>query len=167
MEENYYMNTVKAVMDKSDYQIYDDYLNIQLDNKFLDEIIDEKYSEGNYKGLIPTLLSMDNEEENKIVWERIMPQNGHKTLCPILMCPDDADFFCTIIIAEIENINDEIILWNKIGVNETEIWSETLLKYEYELIGQKVEWFDKIDTFKFEKNEYKEIINNEVRTNGT
>jgi hypothetical protein len=61
------MNTVKAVMDKSDYPIYNDYLNIQLDNKYLDEIIDEKYPEGNYKGLIPTLLSMDNEKENEIV----------------------------------------------------------------------------------------------------
>jgi hypothetical protein len=74
------------------------------------------------------------------------------------MCPDDADFSCTIIIVEIENKNDEIISWNKIGLNKTDVWNKDLRKYEYELIGQNVEWFDKIDPLKFCINEYKKMI---------
>ena len=74
------------------------------------------------------------------------------------MCPDDADFSCTIIIIEIENINDEIIRWNRIGENKTDIWNEGLQKFEYELIGQDVEWFNKIDMLKFKKNEYEEMV---------
>ncbi|MDR0443873.1 MAG: hypothetical protein LBH44_10745 [Treponema sp.] len=70
------MNEISAVMDKSDYPIYNDFLNIQIDNKFLDEILDEKYPENNYRGLIPTLLSMENDEENRIVWERILPNTN-------------------------------------------------------------------------------------------
>jgi hypothetical protein len=155
------MNTIKAVIDKSDYQIYDDFLNIQIDNKFLDELLDELYPEKSYRGLIPTLLPMGKEEEDRIIWERILPNNGYITLCPILMCPDDIDFSCTIIIAEIENKNDKIILWNKIGLNKTDIYHKKFFrkfKYRPEKIGQKVEWFNKIVTLIFSKNEYENMV---------
>jgi hypothetical protein len=154
------MNSIKASMDKSDYPIYDDYLNIKIDDQYLDEILDKMYPEKEYKGLIPTLLTMVDEEENRIVNERILPKNGSMTLCPILMCPDDCDFSCTIIIVEVENKNDEIILWKKIGLNNTNIyiWNEKLHKYEYELIGQNVEWFYEINTLEFSIIEYKKMI---------
>ena len=165
------MNIIKAVMDKSDFTIYNDYLNIKIDDQYLDEMLDQKYPEGNFKGLIPTLLSMENEEENKIVNERILPQNGCKALCPILMCPDDCDFSCTVIIAEIENKNDKVICWNKIGQNETDVWNKNLCKFEYELIGQDVEWFSIIEGLSFDIDEYKKMVelyrNNGVQHNYT
>jgi hypothetical protein len=149
------MNTIKGTIDKSGYPIYNDFLNIQIDDKYLDEILEENYPGENYKGLIPALLTMELERESKIVWERIKPETGEKTLCPILMCPDDCDFSCTLIIAEIENKDDEIILWNKIGLDETES-KETYNNPEK--IGSKIKWLNKINPLTFKKNEYDNVI---------
>ncbi|MDR1239536.1 MAG: hypothetical protein LBK27_05445 [Treponema sp.] len=156
------MNIIKTILDKSDYQIYGNFLNIQIDSNFLDEIIDEKYPEKGYKGLIPALLPMESEKESAIVWQRILPENGKKTLCPILMCPDDCDFTCIIIKAEIENKNNKMIYWNKIGINKTNVWQKKSpnkkYKYEPELIGNNVEWFEEIKLMEFSIDDYVNMI---------
>lgn len=145
------MNSIQAVFDKSDYEIYDDYPNYKIDSYFLDEKLAEFYPDKSLKGLVPTLLDwMINENESKIVWERIFPDKNETKNCPILMCPDDCDFSCIIIIAEIKNIDNQII-WERIGINKT---GET----ESEKIGSNVEWFDKYFSFKFNINEYTKMI---------
>ena len=106
------MNTIKAKIDKSDYEIYDDFLNVEIDGYWLDEKLDQLYPNNFYKGLIPTLLfALEIEAEKEVVWERILPKEKSTSICPILMCPDDCDFSCTIIVAEIET-SKHFIKWN-------------------------------------------------------
>jgi hypothetical protein len=146
------MNSIKGILDKSDYESYDDFLNFQVDSYWLDEKLEEIYPGNMYKGMVPTLLFwMEIEKEREIVWNRILPDEGQKTICPILMCPDDADFYCMLIDAEIENTGTTI-RWNRIGIDRTK-------EFEPEKIGSTVEWFDKVKQLEFEINEYTDMLN--------
>lgn len=141
------MNKIEGIQDKSDYEDYGDFINFRIDGYWLDEKLEELYPENGYKGHIPTLLyCMEREDEKAIVWKRILPSVNETTICPILMCPDDNDFSCTLIVAEIRNCGD-IIQWKQIGINKTK-------EPEAEKVGSTVEWFDKVKELNFSKEDY-------------
>jgi hypothetical protein len=141
------MNKIEGILDKSDYEIYYDFINYRIDGYWLDEKLDELYPNKMYKGLIPTLVDcMERKDEKAVVWKRILPNENETSICPILMCPDDNDFSCTLIIAEIRNCG-HIIQWKQIGVDETKEW-------DAEKVGSTVEWFDKVKELNFSKNDY-------------
>lgn len=145
------MNTIKAKIDKSDYEIYDDFMNFQIDGYWLDEKLDELFPNHMYKGLIPTLVfAMEIDKEKEIVWNRIMPNENNYSICPILMCPDDCDFSGTLIVAQIETLSDRII-WKRIGIDYTR-------EFEAEKIGTTVKWFDKMEPLEFLKSEYEVML---------
>ncbi|QXP59015.1 hypothetical protein [Olleya sp. HaHaR_3_96] len=144
------MNTIKAEIDKSDYGT-DEFLNLKIDGFWLDEKLEELYPNNMYKGLYPTLLfAMEIAQEEKVVWNRISPKLGEIAISPILMCPDDNDFSCTLILAEIENCKNTI-KWNKLGIDKT-------TEYDAEKVGFKVEWFEKISGFEFSKDDYENML---------
>ncbi|HEK18937.1 hypothetical protein [Mucilaginibacter sp.] len=145
------MNSISSRLDKSDYDIYDDFLNITIDGEFLDEMLDRYYPDLHCKGLIPTLLfAIENDDERKIVWERINPKPNSKAICAILMCPDDRDFSCTLIVAEIENIGNSIN-WNRIGIDVTN-------NPDPNKVGTDVNWFLEINKHTFSKESYLRLI---------
>ena len=144
------MNTIKVEIDKSEYNA-DDFANYRIDNFWLDEKLEELYPEKFYGGTIPTLLfGMEIPKEKEVVHKRILPNENETSICPILMCPDDCDFSCTLIVAEIQNCGN-IIKWNKIGIDKT-------TEFEAEKVGSKVEWFDKLNGFEFTKIEYDQML---------
>lgn len=145
------MNSIHCKLDKSDYDAYPDFMNFEVDGVWLDEMLDELYPGQEYKGLVPTLLYwMELESERKVVWQRILPEAGQKSICPILMCPDDCDFFCTLLDAEIENTGSTI-KWNRIGFDKTE-------SYEPEKIGSTVHWFEKAPVLEFPLENYEAML---------
>lgn len=145
------MNKIEAKIDVSDFEGIDNYLNIKIDNKWLDETLEYLHPNNFLKGLVPTLLFwMEIDQEIDVVWKRILPNPGIVSFCPILMCPDDCDFSCTLIIAEIEN-KDDHIFWNKLGLDKT---------YELnpEMVGSTVDWFETPTGLCFDMKEYKKLI---------
>ena len=145
------MNKIKAAVDISEYEDNYSFLNFRIDGCWLDEKLEELYRGKGYKGLVPTLLfSLEGEEEKKLVWNRILPAVGEITICPILMCPDDCDFSCTLIVAEIENWGDSI-KWNRMGIDKS-------VSLEAEKVGTKVDWFYKFGELEFAAEEYSEMI---------
>ena len=139
------MNTLAAKLDTSDYG-YEDYLNYNIDGYWLDKILEETYPGNFFVGTIPTLSGMVVKEEEKMVWQRILPGKGKTTICPILMCPDDLDFSCTLIVAQIENTEDSI-KWSKIGLDKTTNFSP-------QNVGTVVEWLEAVGPFEFSKTDY-------------
>ena len=98
-----FMNRIQAIRGKSEYSL-SDHLMIAVDGRPLDQHINVFDIEGRhgYNGLVPTLLDwLESEQERAVVWTRILPEIGATTICPVLMCPDDCDFSCTIVVAEI------------------------------------------------------------------
>ncbi|WP_312555266.1 hypothetical protein [Empedobacter brevis] len=147
------MNQIESRLNKSDDEDYWDFLNYRIDGFWLDEKLDEIYPGNMFKGLIPTLVYwMERKDEKEIVWKRILPNENETTICPILMCPDDNDFSCTLIVAEIRNCGN-IIQWRRLGLDKTNEW-------EADKVGMKVEWFDKIPEFNFLKQDYIRMLEN-------
>lgn len=145
------MNSIQCLTDKSDYEIYGDFLNFKIDGYWLDEKLEELIPGNMYKGMIPTLLfAMEIDNEKEVVWRRIFPSKGTIVNCPVLMCPDDCDFSCTLIIAEIENRGDTV-RWNKLGVDKTTEW-------EADKVGSSVEWFDCCEVLEFSIAEYQKML---------
>jgi hypothetical protein len=145
------MNKIKARTDQSDFENHFEFLNFQIDGFWLDEKLEGLYPGNSYKGLVPTLVYwMSVEEERDLVWNRIFPAEGEKTICPILMCSDDCDFSCTLIVAEIENWGN-IIVWNRIGIDTTPFRRS-------ENVGLQIDWFRKIGVLEFDLEEYLEMV---------
>lgn len=145
------MNKIEGLLDKSDYEGYWDFINYHIDGYWLDEKIDELYPGNDYRGLIPTLVYwMEREDEKAVVWKRILPEVNTTSICPILMCPDDNDFSCTLIVAEIKNLGDSI-QWKKIGIDKTD-------NIDAEKVGSVVEWFSGFNELSFPAEEYYAMI---------
>lgn len=141
------MNKIEGILDKSDYEGYWDFINYRVDGYWLDEKLEELYPGQMYRGLIPTLVFwMEREDEKAVVWKRILPDGEETAICPILMCPDDNDFSCTLIVAEVSNGGD-VVRWKRLGLDMTRAW-------EAEKVGSTVEWFDKIPELVFSKQDY-------------
>lgn len=147
------MNKIEGLLDQSDYEGYLDFINFRVDGYWLDEKLGELYPDQWFKGMVPTLVYwMERNDEKEVVWQRILPNENEPSVCPILMCPDDADFSCTIIVAEIFNFG-EIIQWKRIGLNKTKEW-------EAEMVGTTVEWFEKFPVLNFHKSDYLQMLDN-------
>jgi hypothetical protein len=147
------MNKIQGILDKSDYEGYYDYVNFFIDDFWLDEKLEELYPGNLYKGLIPTLSYwMNREDERNLVWKRIIPDENEVKVCPILMCPDDLDFSCTTIVAEIQNYGT-YIQWKRLGINEAISW-------EADTVGTQVRWLELFPKFDFEKTDYIRMLEN-------
>ncbi len=138
-------DSISAKIIKSRY--YDVmHLHFFINDKELDELLEKADPGKNYLGLVPTLLSwLDEENERKFVWESAKLEENVSKIFPILMCPDDCDFSCTIILAEVFS-NGDSIYWKRIGLDARENILDSF--------GSKVKWINNIGSFVFRKNEY-------------
>jgi hypothetical protein len=93
------------------------------------------------------------ENEFQVVWERILPIDILSSIAPILMCPDDLDFSCSLVVAKVQ-ITDQTVIWEKIGFDNT---NESVINPN--TVGQEVIWFDTVNEFQFNLNQYMECIN--------
>ena len=141
------MNKIEAVWDKSNSKNLQDFLNIQVDDYFLNKNLEELYQDEMYKNLIPTFLF---KLEKDIVWTRILPFENQVTICPILMCPGSGDDSYTLIVAEIENLGQSI-KWNQLGVDKTK-------GQEPEVMGSTIDWLDKVQPLEFEIEQYMNMV---------
>jgi hypothetical protein len=133
---------------KSKY-IEEDHIRILIDNKPLDEILHELYPEQSLLGLIPTITDWIRlESEAQFVFERFATSNN--AVLPILMCPDDCDLWCTLVVAEVVK-NESQIIWKRIGIDESQ---KNEMIDSYESIGIKVKWLDKVKEMIFNKENY-------------
>ncbi|MBA9087892.1 hypothetical protein FHR92_004385 [Fontibacillus solani] len=126
---------------------------ILVDGISLDKIIDEQYPDRFFLGLIPTIVDwMTLRKEAYLVQRRFNTSQGIHIL-PILMCPDDCDLTCTLIVAEVE-VSEKLVKWKRIGV-DTSRYDESCVYEEY--IGTEVEWLDKIPELIFRKEDYEQL----------
>lgn len=51
------MNSIRGILDKNDYEIYDDFFNFQVYGYWLDEKLEELYPGNMFKGTVPTPTS--------------------------------------------------------------------------------------------------------------
>jgi len=143
------MNRIQAKYIKSEYS-KDAHLTINVDGKSLDKFLHDLYPDKNLIGLVPTLLDwLENSKERQLVWDRL--ESDSRQFVPILMCPDDVDLWCTVIIAEIEKV-DNSVKWLRLGIDSS--GSENMP----DSIGTTIDWFDKVEPMEFDRNEYERFV---------
>lgn len=123
---------------------------IYIDGIPLDHILNKYYPDDSFLGLIPPIVDwMSVDEESKLV-ENTFEAADKVKIIPILMCPDDCDLSCTLIVAEVETILDQV-RWNRIGIDRNN---------PYDLINQNkfieigVTWLDKVPIMNFQNEDY-------------
>ncbi|MBD2847688.1 hypothetical protein IDH44_21055 [Paenibacillus sp. IB182496] len=128
---------------------------IVLDGVPLDAYLHHLYPNNLYLGLVPTISEwLGSREEAKLILSRFYSEEN-KIALPILMCPDDCDLLCTVIIAEVTKTDSEVI-WSRVGEDA----SQLDVPYNYERIGTEVNWLEKVPEMKFYKYKYYENLEN-------
>src|SRR5262249_53769428 len=90
---------------------------LALDGVPLDVLLDTARPQDNLLGLVPTLIDcLDDLTERELVWQRILPPIGQPAIAPVLMCPDDLDLWCTVVVAEVV-AEESVVLWRRIGLD--------------------------------------------------
>ncbi|MCK6073914.1 hypothetical protein [Paenibacillus silvae] len=106
---------------------------ISIDGIPLDLYLHNLYPDNLYLGLIPTITDwIGLKEEAELVLRRFISEE-EIIILPILMCPDDCDLTCTLIVAEVLKSDDQVI-WRRIGVDSSNLG----IPYNYELVGKEV-----------------------------
>ncbi|MNP22713.1 hypothetical protein D3C76_1153970 [compost metagenome] len=104
-------------------------------------------------GLIPTLIDwISLDEERKLVIQAFDLEEEIKVL-PILMCPDDCDLSCTIVVAEVVTSNEQV-KWNRIGI-DTNNPKELIKKNRF--LNTGVKWLSRIPRMTFSKDDYRSL----------
>ena len=117
---------------------------ILIDGIPLDLYIHNLYPDNLFLGLIPTITDwLWLKEEAELILS-LYYSDQNKVILPILMCPDDLDLSCTIIVAEVIKSDIEVV-WNRIGVNKSQLGTP---------IGTEVVWLELVPEMKFNSNFY-------------
>jgi hypothetical protein len=148
------MNRIGVVRRQSIYSV-GEHLDIAVDGAPLSEALAAVFPEEHIHGLVPCLLpwhgSPEGARELQISLERFLPPPGATTNAPILMCPDDLDFWCTIIIAEVQHAYNHI-RWNRVGLNQCEG-----VKLP-EAVGNPTNWMEGFGGWSFGISDYQAVF---------
>lgn len=70
---------------------------------------DEAYS------LVPAQTWLYNENESSIAWKLLEPTYEGSTIVPLLVCPDDMDLNCTVVVVE-QVVKEQTVEWRRFGL---------------------------------------------------
>lgn len=140
------MNRLKAVLQESKF-CSEPHLIVLLDEERLDAIISRASNDEMNEGLVTALdRCFADPVEFQLVWARILPEEHQLTRVPVLVCPDDLDFYCTVVIAEVF-AGTETITWTRLGFDGSDL-------PPVENIGSEVTWIKDLGPFVFRRTDY-------------
>lgn len=104
-------------------------------------------------GLVPTITDwMWLKEEAQLI-EHIYESKNKLKIMPILMCPDDCDLYCTIVVAEVEIVQSNIH-WRRIGLNMSKP-REVINQNDFHEAG--IDWISNMPLFIFNLTDYESL----------
>jgi hypothetical protein len=134
------MNRIEAIRAPSKF-VTEPHLAIVVDGMPLDVAL-------GVEGLVSALLGwFHNEVDSEIPWQRILPDVGCTGYAPLLICPDDLDFICTTVMAEVI-AEPDVIRWNRLGYNATPRGT----------VGSWIRWEPNWGPYRFSRAEYEECL---------
>ncbi len=127
------LNSIDAILAPSKY-VDSPHLQFTVDGVLLDQFLCERYEDDGFVGLIPTTLNwLHSEAEQSVVWSRFLQRALGSTVVPILCCPDDLDFDCTLLVAD-TRITDKTVEWRGFGFDHSETHQQP------DQVGTQVDW---------------------------
>ena len=88
-------------------------LSINIDGKPLDQLLCDLTNDLFYRDLWSAWLLNDDDNDSKYIWTLLDERRSCNL--PILLCPDDMDFWCTVIVAKVSYTKDTVV-WDNIGI---------------------------------------------------
>ncbi|RCW40099.1 hypothetical protein [Paenibacillus prosopidis] len=143
------VNKIEVVPMKSEYCKVEHH-TIVIDGTPLDLLLHNYYPSNNLLGMIPTIIDWVYDPKEKECIKGRYNSISKEVVLPVLMCPDDCDLLCTVIVANVVKA-DGYIIWKKVGIDMS-TREDMLLGCER--IGSKVDWLDRISPMTFEEAQY-------------
>ena len=120
-------------------------LNLWLSQQISTVAINYKDHFFDIRDLVPAQGWLIDDDNMRTAWRRINPNGvGLTTIVPLLICPDDVDLTCSVIVVEQETSTD-LIHWNRFGF---------ALDNGYDSVGATVQWFKKFHQAEFQRSDY-------------
>ncbi|WP_010248549.1 hypothetical protein [Acetivibrio cellulolyticus] len=99
-----------------------EYLGIFIDDIPLDIYLFEVTSIEMLKGLMPAwFVELNSISEQEYVSECLSVESTDGVVIPILLCPEDMDFLCTVIVVKVR-YTEESVIWDKVGIVKKDNW---------------------------------------------
>lgn len=118
---------------------------LTIDGLSLDVWLNQESSEPETLDLVPAQGWSFNEQDLVLAWRRLRPREEDcTTIVPLLICPDDLDFNCTVVVAEQETCGSSVV-WRRFGFS---------LHSPGDQVGSSVRWFDKSPSATFDANQF-------------
>ena len=141
------MNRITAIRTRSRF-VPEEHLVIAIDGVPLDELLDATPSGSGLAGLVPSLLGwFDDEKDSEVAWRRILPEAGCTACAPVLICPDDLDYTCSVVIAEVV-AEPDVIRWDRLGLDATRVGA----------VGSSIRWEPGLGSYRFAREEYEACL---------
>lgn len=95
-------------------------LEVWLGDRYLPDALGNRgYLGDDFLGLVPAQGWLIDDDEQKLAWDRIESVDaGVSTVIPLLVCGDDVDLKCTVIVAE-QVASEEDVTWQRFGFSRT------------------------------------------------
>lgn len=143
------MNSIKAELTTTEY-VNGEHLMIFVDDIRFDKWLSSKLDDKNYLGLIPAWLGwLLNPKEQEYVWIKTKLCEINATIVPMLICPDDLDFSCTVVVCEVK-YTDTSVYWARMGIDKTD---------HPNYIGRDIEWLENVPSLNFSRQQYEDCLN--------
>ncbi len=124
---------------------------ILLDDEPLDSLLARLAGNDEIEGLVTTLDDcLSDLQERSIVWDRVLPDDGATEVAPMLVCPDDLDFSCTVVVVQIARRAD-LVRWQRFGFDRTDSPAP-------EAVGRDVDWLAGVGPFEFSLEGYRGFL---------
>ncbi len=141
------MNRIEAIRSKSKF-VRAPHLVINVDGVPLDEILDTALPGLNLAGQVSSLLGwFHNEADSEVPWQRILPEVGCTGYAPVLICPDDLDYICSVVMAEVVAETD-VIRWDRLGLDASRNGA----------VGASIRWESGLGPYCFDRAEYEACL---------
>lgn len=98
--------------------------------------------------LISAHEGLYDDQEFELIWDRIFSiAPNWRCIVPLLVCPDDVDLSCTVIVAE-QFSSETSITWERFGLLMDSVNSE----------NPTIDWYQGIRPVEFERGNFMEVI---------
>ncbi len=105
---------------------------LTVDGASLDVWLSKEISEVNVLNLVPAQGWLIDEDDLALAWRRIrIYEENCSTIVPLLICPDDLDLSCTVVVVDQET-SEQQITWHKFGFS---------FHSGRDQVGSSVKWF--------------------------
>ena len=126
------------------------HLVVLVNGEPLDELLAASQGVGSLQGLVTTLdENLVDHDDRRLAWQRILPDIGETSLAPVLVCPDDLDFDCITVMAEVCRTETEVT-WSRLGIDRSEWGDEVGASVDRFLFNSPV--------FEFSTKDYQDFL---------